>query len=55
MEIPATIGVLGILGMLASAEFAILAGLGTVAAMLNDYTLEIEKKEGEIEEHNIEI
>lgn len=55
MEIPATIGALGILGMLASAEFAILAGLGTVAAMLNDYTLEIEKKDGKIEEHNIEV
>lgn len=50
LEIPATVGALGILGMLMSAEFAIIAGLGTVAAMLNDYTLEIEKKDGEIEE-----
>jgi len=45
LEIPATLGALGVLGMLMSAEFAIIAGLGSVAAMLNEYTLEIEKKE----------
>ncbi|NLO90073.1 MAG: DUF4342 domain-containing protein [Clostridia bacterium] len=50
LEIPATIGALGILGMFMSAEFAIIAGLGSVAAMLNDYTMEIEKKDGTVEE-----
>jgi len=54
-EIPASIGALGVVGMLASAEFAILAGLGTIAAMLNDYTLEVEKKEGGTEDHEIEL
>lgn len=55
LEMPATVGALGVLGMLASAEFAILAGLGTIAAMFNDYTLEVEKKDGEMERHNIEL
>ena len=55
LEIPATVGALGVLGMLASAEFAILAGLGTIAAMFNNYTLEVEKKDGETEHHHIEL
>jgi hypothetical protein len=55
LEIPATIGALGVLGMLASAEFAVLAGLGTIAAMFNNYTLEVEKKDGETEQHHIEL
>lgn len=54
-EIPASLGALGVVGMLASAEFAVLAGLGTLAAMLNDYTLEVEKKEGGTEDHEIEV
>ncbi|HBT20289.1 MAG TPA: hypothetical protein DEA47_02815 [Peptococcaceae bacterium] len=54
LEIPATLGALGVLGMLMSAEFAIIAGLGSVAAMLNEYTLEIEKKDGTIEEAKID-
>ena len=54
-EIPASLGALGVVGMLASAEFAVLAGLGTIAAMLNDYTLEVEKKEGGTEDHEIEV
>lgn len=54
-EIPAAVGALGVVGMLASAQFAVLAGLGTIAAMLNDYTLEIEKNDGETEEHEIRL
>ena len=54
-EIPATLGALGVVGMLASAEFAILAGLGTIAAMLNDYTLEVERNDGQTEDHEIEL
>lgn len=54
-EIPAAVGALGVVGMLASAEFAVLAGLGTIAAMLNDYTLEVEKKGGGKEDHDIQV
>lgn len=54
-EIPVAVGVLGVVGMVASPLFAVLAGLGSIAAMFNDYTLEIEKKDGSIEEHEIEL
>ncbi|MGI6554311.1 MAG: DUF4342 domain-containing protein [Bacillota bacterium] len=54
-EIPAAVGALGVVGIVASPPFAVLAGLGTIAAMLNDYTLEIEKKDGETEEHEIKL
>lgn len=47
LEIPATVGAIGLLGVLASTPLAIIAGVGTVAAMMNDYRLEIEKKDGE--------
>ncbi|MHB1418942.1 MAG: DUF4342 domain-containing protein [Bacillota bacterium] len=49
LELPASIGALGIAGMLASTELALLAGAGTIAAMLNKYTLELEKPDGEID------
>jgi hypothetical protein len=42
-EFPASIGALGLLGVLASSELAILGALGTAAAMAKKYTLEIEK------------
>ncbi|MDN5347486.1 MAG: hypothetical protein PWP65_1050 [Clostridia bacterium] len=54
-EIPATVGALGIVGILASTELAILAGLSTVAALFNRYSLEIERPFGEIEEHNLDV
>ena len=54
-EIPAAVGAVGIVGMLASAQFAVIAGLATVAAMLNDYSLEVEKKDGKTEEHEIKL
>ncbi len=54
-EIPATVGALGILGVLASSELAILAGLGTVAALFNRYTLEVEKRDGQVEEYPLDI
>lgn len=50
-EIPATAGALGILGVLASSELAVLAGLSTVAALFNRYTLEVERPDGRVEEH----
>lgn len=54
-EIPAAVGALGIVAMLFSAPFAVVAGLGSIAAMLNDYTLEVVKKDGKTEEHEIEL
>jgi len=54
-EIPATVGALGILGILASTELAIIAGLGSVAALFNSYTLEIERPGGKIEEHTLDM
>ncbi len=42
-ELPAALGVLGILGALASSEIAFLSALGTAAAMAGKYTLEIER------------
>ncbi|NLW08158.1 MAG: DUF4342 domain-containing protein [Clostridia bacterium] len=54
-ELPATVGALGIVGVLLSAELAILAGIGTVAALFNRYTLEIERPDGTVEEHSLDI
>ena len=42
-EIPASVGALGLLGVLASSELAVLGALGTVAAMSKKFTLEFEK------------
>jgi len=56
LEFPATLGLLGILGTLASSELAVLGALGTITAMAKKYTLEIERdeekhgKEGELSE-----
>ncbi|MCG0277545.1 MAG: DUF4342 domain-containing protein [Thermanaeromonas sp.] len=54
-EIPATAGALGVLGVLASTELAILAGISTVAALFNRYTLEIERPGGQVEEHTLNL
>lgn len=42
-ELPVAVGVLGVLGALASSEIAFLSVLGTAAAMAGKYTLEIER------------
>lgn len=54
MEIPATVGAIGLLGVLASTPLTLIAGIGTVAAMVNNYRLEIEKKDGEIIEEEFD-
>ncbi|WP_258360257.1 DUF4342 domain-containing protein [Moorella sulfitireducens] len=54
-EIPATVGALGVLGILASSELAVLAGLSTVAALFNRYTLEVERTDGRVEEHPLDV
>ncbi|MHB8157601.1 MAG: DUF4342 domain-containing protein [Desulfocucumaceae bacterium] len=50
LEIPASVGALGLLGALASSELAILGALGGVAAMANKYTLEINRGENKAED-----
>lgn len=42
-EVPASLGALGLLGVLASSELAVLGALGTVAAMTKNYSLEFER------------
>lgn len=54
-EMPAALGAIGIVAILLSGPFAVLAGLGGIAAMMNDYTLEVVKNDGEVEEHEIEL
>lgn len=44
-EIPASLGALGVIGALASTPLAIAAGIGTVAAMANQVTLEIDRQQ----------
>lgn len=46
-EFPATAGVVGVLAALASSELAILAGIGAVAAVAKNVSLEIQKEDGE--------
>lgn len=46
-EFPATVGAFGLIAALASAQVAVVAGIGTVAAVANKVTLEIEKADGE--------
>lgn len=43
-EFPATVGVLGIIGILASSELAVIGGLGTIAAMAKNYAIEVGKQ-----------
>ncbi len=43
-EVPASIGALGLLGVLASSEIALIGALGTAAAMAKKYTLEFERR-----------
>lgn len=45
VEIPASVGALGILGVLASTELAIIGFLGAATAMAKKYSLEVDKKQ----------
>lgn len=55
VEIPANVGALGLVGILASPPLAILAGVGTVAAVAKKYTLEIVRPDGTTEEHPLDL
>ena len=50
MDFPASVGAIGILGALASSQLAVLGALGTVAAMANNYTLEIDRGSDKMED-----
>jgi len=54
-DFPANVGALGLAGVVLSPTLAVIGALGTVAALANDYTLEIERPNGEIEKRNIEF
>src|SRR5690554_3088802 len=49
LEIPATIGALGVGGALFSTPLAIIGVVGTVAAVINNYKLEIVRPDGKVE------
>lgn len=53
LEIPATVGALGLIGVLASTPLTVVAGIGTVAAMMKQYKLEIVKEDGQTEEEDL--
>lgn len=55
LEIPASLGALGLVGVLASTPLTVMAGIGTVAAMMNKYRLEIERPGGETEEEDVNL
>ena len=52
---PVNVGAIGVAGAVLSPTLAIIGALGTVAALVNDYTLEIERPNGEIEIQEIDI
>ncbi|NLT95587.1 MAG: DUF4342 domain-containing protein [Clostridia bacterium] len=54
-EFPVNVGLLGIAGAAVSSTFALVAALGTVAALANNYTLEIERPGGEVETKEIQL
>lgn len=45
LEIPASAGVLGLVGMLVSGELAVLGAVGTITALLNGCSLEVAAEE----------
>ncbi len=48
-EVPATVGALGLLGMLASSQLAVLGALSSVVAMSKDYKLELDRNHSKAE------
>lgn len=46
-KIPASVGALGLLGVFASSHIALAGVLASVAGMANNYTIEIERAEGQ--------
>ena len=54
-EISATLGAIGVGGALLSPILAILGVVGTVAALVNNYKLEIVRPDGKVEEHDLKF
>lgn len=51
VNIPATFGAVGVLGVLFSAELAVIAGVGAIAALASDYKFKIDSGEEEKEDN----
>jgi len=54
-EISATIGALGVGAILLSPILTIIGVVGSVAAFVNDYTLEIIRPDGNVEQHDLKF
>jgi len=52
-EIPVNVGALGVVGVVAVPPLAVLGVAGTLAALATNCTLEIEREDGTVEEHEI--
>jgi len=55
IEVPATVGVVGVGLMLFSPLLVAVAALGTAAAMVNEMVIEVEKEDGMVERHEMKI
>lgn len=54
-EIPATVGAIGVGGAILSPILAVLGVVGTVAALVNHYSLEIVRPDGKVEQHDLKF
>ncbi|MGI6606997.1 MAG: DUF4342 domain-containing protein [Peptococcia bacterium] len=55
VEIPATVGAIGVGGIFLSPILAVLGVVGTVAALVNNYSLEIVRPDGKVEKHDLKF
>ncbi|MCL2120865.1 MAG: DUF4342 domain-containing protein [Clostridiales bacterium] len=55
IEVPATVGVVGVGLMLFSPLLVAVAALGTAAAIVNEMVIEVEKKDGMVERHEMKF
>lgn len=55
IEVPATVGALGVGGIFLSPILAILGVVGTVAALTANYSLEIVRSDGKVEKHDLKF
>jgi len=55
LEIPATVGALGVGGAILIPPLALLGVVGTVAALINNYSLEIVRPDGVVEKHDLKF
>lgn len=54
-DIPATIGAIGVGGAFLSPILALAGVVGTVAALINNYSLEIVRPDGKVEQHDLKF